>query len=163
MHRRHYRGALCPHYAILCYYLRYRGCLFICLASLAILDLLLTQSFIFFDFSRACFSVCSLSFLLIIEKCHRRETARNINIIFCFNINKWDIMKFVCTNDSFDKYLEIFKTLDFFTRWLNFPSLQSFAIGIYFAEHEREKTFKRAALKWENLFVISNGIPSPSG
>lgn len=39
MHRRHYRGALCPHYAVLCYYLRYRGCLFICLASPAVLDL----------------------------------------------------------------------------------------------------------------------------
>lgn len=39
MHRRHYRGALCPHYAVLCYYLRYHGCLFICLASLTVLDL----------------------------------------------------------------------------------------------------------------------------
>jgi len=39
MHRRHYRGALCPHYAVLCYYLRYHGCLFICLASLPALHL----------------------------------------------------------------------------------------------------------------------------
>lgn len=46
MHRRHYHATLCPHYAVLCYYLRYRDSLFICLASLSTF-----ASFIFLQIS----------------------------------------------------------------------------------------------------------------